>query len=108
MEKETAKQKIKDLIKKYELEKETSNLRSYTEEDTILGFILPLFNTLGWNTSNKREVSAQDHIKGSGRPDHTFKINGITQFYLESKKLSVDLDDEIFSKQVINYSWNTG
>lgn len=102
------KEKIQDLVEKYEKVKTENKLKTYSEEDTIQGFILPLFEILGWDTRNKNEVSQQDHIKGSGRPDHTLKINGITQFYLESKKLSVDLDNEIFAKQVINYSWNTG
>jgi len=108
MDKELIKNRIQELVEKYETVKKDGKLKTYSEEDTIQGFILPLFEILGWNIKDKNEVSQQDHIKGSGRPDHTFKINGITQFYLESKKLSVDLDDEIFSKQVINYSWNTG
>ena len=108
MDKELIKNRIQELVDKYEAIKKDGKLKTYSEEDTIQGFILPLFEILGWDIRNKNEVSSQDHIKGSGRPDHTFKINGITQFYLESKKLSVDLDDEIFSKQVINYSWNTG
>lgn len=105
---EEIKKQIKDLVEKYESAKKTMGIRRYSEEDTVKDFILPLFNILGWNTSVKEEVSAQDHIKGSGRPDYTFKINGITQFYLEAKKLSADLDDEKFAFQAINYSWNKG
>ena len=108
MDKEAIKEKINKLVEKYETIKKDGKLKSYSEEDTIQGFVLPLFEILGWDIRDKEEVSSQDHIKGSGRPDHTLKINGITQFYLESKKLSVDLDEEIFAKQVINYSWNTG
>jgi len=105
---EEIKKQIQALIEKYESAKSATGIRYYSEEDTIKDFILPLFNILGWNTSDKKEVSAQDHIKGSGRPDYTFKINGITQFYLEAKKLSADLDDEKFAFQAINYSWNKG
>ncbi len=108
MDKEVAKQNIQKLIDKYEVIKKTGKLKTYSEEDTIQGFILPLLEILGWDTKNKEEVSSQDHIKGSGYPDHTLKINGITQFYLESKKFSADLDNEVFSRQVVNYSWNTG
>jgi adenine-specific DNA-methyltransferase len=108
MDKESVKKRIQELVDKYEAVKKDGKLKTYSEEDTIQGFILPLFEILGWNIRDKNEVSSQDHIKGSGRPDHTLKINGITQFYLESKKLSVNLDDETFAKQVINYSWNTG
>jgi len=108
MEKEQIKEKIQKLVEKYKKTKTDNKLKTYSEEDTIQGFILPLFEILGWNIKNKEEVSSQDHIKGSGRPDHTFRINGITQFYLESKKLNEDLDDEKFSFQAINYSWNKG
>src|SRR3990167_2366306 len=108
MDKGLTKQNIKKLVDKYEVIKKDGRLRTYSEEDTIQGFILPLFEILGWDIRNKEEVSSQDHIKGSGRPDHTFKINGITQFYLESKKLNEDLDNEKFAFQTINYSWNTG
>src|SRR3989344_7678153 len=108
MEKEQIKEKIQKLVEKYKKTKTDNKLKTYSEEDTIQGFILPLFEILGWNIKNKEEVSSQDHIKGSGRPDHTFRINGITQFYLEAKNLKVDLDDEKFSFQAINYSWNKG
>ena len=84
---EEIKKQIQGLIEKYESAKSMTGIRHYSEEDTIKDFILPLFNILEWNTSAKEEVSAQDHIKGSGRPDYTFKINGITQFYLEAKNL---------------------
>jgi len=108
MNRELVKQKIQKLVDKYETIKKGGKLKTYSEEDTIQGFILPLFEIFGWDTRNKEEVSSQDHIKGSGRPDHTFKINGIIQFYLESKKFNEDLDNEKFSFQTINYSWNTG
>src|SRR3989338_420029 len=108
MEEVGTKDKLKSLVDKYEIAKNTTGLQNYSEEDTIKDFILPLFGVLGWDTYDKREVSAQDHIKNSGRPDYTFKIEGITQFYLEEKKLSVNLDDEKFAFQAINYSWNKG
>ncbi|MBI2097448.1 MAG: N-6 DNA methylase [Candidatus Vogelbacteria bacterium] len=108
MDETEIKGQIKSLVDKYEFAKSTTGLRNYSEEDTTNGFILPLFHILGWDTFDKKEVSAQEHIKGSGRPDYTFKINGITQFYLEAKKFSADLDDPKFAFQVINYSWNKG
>ncbi|MFH1170417.1 MAG: N-6 DNA methylase [Candidatus Vogelbacteria bacterium] len=108
MDEAEIKGKIKSLVDKYEAVKSATELRHYSEEDTIKDFVLPLFDILGWNTFERKEVSAQEHIKGSGRPDYTFKINGITQFYLEAKKFSADLDDPKFASQAINYSWNKG
>ncbi len=108
MNENDVRQKIKGLVDKYQLVQISKKIKTYSEEDTIKDFILPLFEALGWDTANKEEVSAQDHIKGSGRPDYNFKINGVTQFYLEAKKLAADLDDEEFAHQAINYSWNKG
>ncbi|MEK7170046.1 MAG: hypothetical protein AAB767_02040 [Patescibacteria group bacterium] len=108
MSKEGAKKEIESLLQEYRAVKAEGTAKRYSEEDTIKGFILPLFSALGWDIVKRDEVSSQDHIKGSGRPDYNFKINGITQFYLEAKKLSADLDDEEHAKQVINYSWNKG
>src|SRR3989344_1022200 len=108
IDKEITKQKIQELIEKYETEKVGNSLKNYTEQDTKNGFIEPLFKALGWDVSDRNEVSLEDHIKGSGRSDYNFRINGITQFYLEAKNLKVDLDDEKFSFQAINYSWNKG
>src|SRR3989338_6162245 len=108
IDKEITKQKIQELIEKYETEKVGNSLKNYTEQDTKNGFIEPLFKALGWDVSDRNEVSLEDHIKGSGRSDYNFRINSITQFYLEAKNMKVDLDNEKFSFQTINYSWNTG
>jgi len=108
IDKEITKQKIQELIEKYETEKVGNSLKNYTEQDTKNGFIEPLFKALGWDVSDRNEVSLEDHIKGSGRSDYNFRINSITQFYLEAKNMKVDLDDEKFSFQAINYSWNKG
>lgn len=106
MDKDKAKQKIKELVVKYESEKAAGVLCRYSEDDTKRIFIMPLFEALGWDVWEKREVSSEEHIKGAGRPDYAFKLNGITRFYLEAKKISADLDDEEFAFQVVNYAWN--
>ncbi|MFA6272893.1 MAG: N-6 DNA methylase [Candidatus Paceibacterota bacterium] len=103
---EEAKKKIKQLVAKYESEKAAGALRKYSEDDTKRIFIMPLFEALGWDVWKKSEVSSEEHIKGAGRPDYAFKINNITRFYLEAKKISADLDDEEFAFQAINYAWN--
>ncbi len=108
MDKEQARQKVSELVSDYEKVVKQKKEKSYSEEDTIKGFVLPLFDALGWDVYGKDEVSAEDHIKATGYADFNFKINGITQFYLEAKKLSADLDDEEFAFQAINYSWNKG
>ena len=88
MSKNEAKEKIKDLIDKYEKIKSAGRLKSYTEEETKKDFILPLFEVLGWNVFDKEEVSAEEHVSLSGRLDYGFYINGRPKFYLEVKTLA--------------------
>jgi len=106
MQKE-AKEKIKKLVEKYEKVRSNGRLRSYTEEETKNGFIIPLFEALGWDFSNKSEVSAEESMS-AGRVDYGFYIDGRIKFYLETKKLSVDIHREEFADQAIKYSWNKG
>lgn len=108
MNQDQAKQKIAELIKKYEVAKSSGQDKKYTEEETKKDFILPLFQALGWDVYNKTEVSAEEHIKSSGRVDYGFYINGRTKFYLEAKPLRADLDDPKHARQAIKYSWNKG
>ena len=107
MQKEKAKIAIKDLILKYETAKDGAKVKKYTEEDTKKNFILPLFEALGWEVYDKDEVTAEEQIS-SDRVDYGFYLNGRIKFYLEAKKLSVDLHREEYAKQAIRYSWNKG
>ncbi len=107
MNKDQAKIKIQDLISKYEVEKATGKISRYSEEETKRGFIEPLFEALGWNFSSKEEITLEEQISGD-RVDYGFYLNGRIKFYLEAKKLSVDLHREEFAKQAIRYSWNKG
>jgi len=107
MNKTKAEEKIKILIEKYENVKKANKLRSYTEEETKNGFIIPLFEILGWDFSNKEEVSAEESVS-AGRVDFGLYLNNRIKFYLETKKLSADLHNEDFANQAIRYSWNKG
>lgn len=107
MNKKETKEKIKSLIKKYEKVRGSGKLKSYTEEDTKKGFIEPLFEILGWDMSNREEVSAEESIS-SERVDYGFYLDDRIKFYLEAKKLNADLNNEDFANQAIRYSWNKG
>lgn len=108
MNKNQAKEEIKKLIAKYEQIKNSAKIKSYTEEETKNAFIKPLFEALGWDFSEKEEVSAEEHVSLSGRLDYGFHINGRPKFYLEVKKLKADLNNEEFARQAIKYSFNKG
>ncbi|MBU4338208.1 hypothetical protein KKB43_03605 [Patescibacteria group bacterium] len=103
-----AKEKIKALVEKYEQIKTSGKLKSYTEQETKNSLISPLLEALGWDITNKNEVSAEENIISSGRVDYGIYLNGRVKFYLEAKKLSVDLQREEFANQAIRYSWNKG
>ena len=56
---EEAKQKIAELVTKYE-NLNSSAVNSFNEENTKKDFILPLFRYLGWDVSNSDEVAAEE------------------------------------------------
>ncbi len=104
--KSQAKDKIRQLVEKYQSLSERDK-KSFTEEETRKDFITPLFEALGWNVTNKIEVTAEE-TQSAGRVDYGFYINGHLKFFLEAKSLKVDLNNEEFAKQAIRYSWNRG
>jgi type I restriction-modification system DNA methylase subunit len=107
MDRTAALERIKVLVEKYaELEKE-GRIGKYNEEMTKKDFILPLFDALGWNTVDSREVSAEEKVSKQ-RVDYGFRINGIPKFFLEAKSLKEDLDNRKFIDQAINYAWHKG
>jgi len=107
MDKVKAKVKIKELIEKYE-HLSPSQIKGYLEANTRKDFILPLFQTLGWdvyNQSSYDEVTEEYQVSGK-RVDYAFKIDGIIQFFLEAKSLPENLYDEKWAEQAFNYAWH--
>jgi hypothetical protein len=76
MDRTVATQKIKALLDKYLTAVKDGRISKYNEEMTKKDFILPLFDALGWNTSDSIEVSAEEKISKK-RVDYGFRINGI-------------------------------
>lgn len=107
MDKTSVKNKIKVLIDKYLEAKQAGQLGKYSEEETKKDFILPLFESFGWNVTDKREVTAEES-QSNGRVDYGFYLNDRIKFYLEAKPLKADLQNEEYAKQAIRYSWNKG
>jgi len=107
MSKDEAKQKICELVEKYEKIKASRLVSKYTEEETKKDFILPLFKILGWSVEDKNEVTAEEH-QSSGRVDYGFYLNERLKFYLEAKSLKSDLNREDYANQAVKYSWNKG
>jgi type I restriction-modification system DNA methylase subunit len=107
MDRTSALERIKVLVEKYAVLEKEGRIGKYNEEMTKKDFIVPLFDALGWNTVDSREVSAEERVSKQ-RVDYGFRINGIPKFFLEAKSLKEDLDNRKFVDQAINYSWLKG
>ncbi|MFC1937684.1 Eco57I restriction-modification methylase domain-containing protein [Chloroflexota bacterium] len=103
---EEAKQKIAELLSKYE-SLSPSQIKGFHEAKTKQGFIEPLFRALGWDFDDTNEVAPEEQAS-SGRVDYAFKINSVSQFYLEAKPLRADLTRPEYVKQAITYAYNKG
>lgn len=90
----------------------------YNEQMTRQQYIDVLLKYLGWDISNPnglsyndREVVAEEYSYGSrcDRPDYTIRMNGISKFFIEAKKVSVDvLNLPSPAIQCRRYGWNAG
>jgi len=117
MNKEQAKDRIKQLIDKFTLQIDYYKSSNYNETQTRRDFIDPFFAALGWDIDNEkqqletyRDVRHEDKIRINGHtkaPDYSFNINGKRKFFVEAKKPSVSIKDNPEpALQVRNYGWN--
>jgi len=106
MTREEAQQEVAKLIAQYKTLDERT-IRTFSEADTRRVFIMPLFHALGWDVYSREEV-AEEVKAASGRVDYVFKLHGVSQFYLEAKKLLADLTKPEYIKQAISYAYNKG
>lgn len=106
MTKEEAKKKITELVEKYKRLDE-KEIKSYNEANTRRNFIELLFAELGWSVYDRKEVSEEERAS-KGRVDYAFKLNGISQFYLEAKALKENLNKEEYIQQAVEYAYNKG
>jgi type I restriction-modification system DNA methylase subunit len=106
MTKEEAKLKIAELVEKYQ-KLTPKEIKGFNEAATKQGFIEPLFRALGWDFENTNEVSPEENAS-NGRVDYAFKLNNVSQFYVEAKPLKADLNREDYVKQAVSYSYARG
>jgi hypothetical protein len=57
--------------------------------------------------TNNSEVSPEENTS-NGRVDYAFKLNNVSQFYIEAKSLKADLNREDYIKQSVSYSYARG
>jgi len=104
MDKNSAKEEIRLLIEKYnKMIQQEQSIKSKREELTKKDLIRPLFErVLGWNF--EEDVTAEEKIS-KGWVDYGFRINGVPKFFLESKALGENLDNQKFFEQAVNYAY---
>lgn len=100
------KNQIERLITKFKA-LSAAERKKYNESMTCKDFILPLFQALGWDVYNNfgNEVTSEAQVSGK-RVDYAFHANGIIKFFLEAKKMEVDLREERWAEQTIMYAWH--
>ena len=104
--KEKARQEVARLVEKYKALSAT-NEKKYTEAQTRRVFIEPLFGALGWDIYGGEEV-VEEVKTVVGLVDYVFKLNGVSQFYLEAKPLRAELTRPEYKKQAVTYAYNKG
>lgn len=116
--KESAFEKIKSLVQRFNEQKVSYKNKDYNETQTRRDFIDPFWKALGWDIDNEngyaesyREVIHEDRVKigkATKAPDYSFRlVGGKRLFFLEAKKPSVVIKDEIApAYQVRRYGWS--
>ena len=113
----TAPKTILDLVERFKTHKAAYKATSYNEAQVRREFIDPLFKALGWDIDNEKgyselykDVVHEDALKVGGKtkaPDYAFRIGGTRKFFLEAKKPSINIKDEIHpAYQLRRYAWS--
>ncbi len=108
---------ITGLVQRFERNLASYRNQGYNETQLRREFIDPFFEALGWDVANKagnaeayKDVIHEDAIKvGSATkaPDYCFRIGGARKFFLETKKPSVNIKDDVSpAYQLRRYAWS--
>lgn len=109
---------IKQLIEKYQSDRNYYLTNKYNETLLRSDFLDPFFELLGWDIknnagkpTNEREVILEEALKAnasenSKKPDYTFRLFSERKFFLEAKKpyVKIEADNET-AKQVRRYGF---
>jgi len=113
----TAPNSVHDLVDRFDRNIEAYRSGKYNETQVRREFIDPFFIALGWDVNNEKgyaeaykDVVHEDAIKiGSATkaPDYCFRIGGTRKFFLEAKKPSVSIKDDVHpAYQLRRYAWS--
>lgn len=114
------KNELKNLVKVYSenLPYYLDTKNNFNEQMTRQQYIDVFLKLLGWDISNpkglsfrEREIVSEEYSVASSkdRPDYTIRMNGMSKFFVEAKKVSVDISkDHDSAIQARRYGWNAG
>ncbi|MFP4088309.1 MAG: Eco57I restriction-modification methylase domain-containing protein [Desulfobacteraceae bacterium] len=108
---------IAALIDQFDYHLDAYKKGQYNETQVRLDYINPLMEALGWDVRNKkgyseayRDVIHEDALKVGGwtkAPDYCFRVGGTRKFFLEAKKPSVNVKQDIHpAYQLRRYAWS--
>jgi len=109
--------RIRRLIETFDCNLESYKKGIYNETQVRREFIDPFFEELGWDVTNKKgyaeaykDVIHEDAVKVGGitkAPDYCFRIGGVRKFFLEAKKPSINIQEDIHpAYQLRRYGWS--
>lgn len=112
----TAPKEIEDLVSRFEQNIESYKSAHYNETQVRQEFVDPFFEALGWDVNNRqgfaeayKDVVLEESIRvgaSTRAPDYSFRIGGQRKFFLETKKPSVDIKEDIAPAfQLRRYAW---
>ena len=112
-----APQKVQDLVEHFGEELDTFKSGRYNETQVRIEFVNPFFNQLGWDIENKSGFAhtycdviheySLETAEGIKAPDYCFRIGGVPKFFLETKKPSVHIKDDLAPAfQIRRYAWS--
>lgn len=112
-----APQTVLKLIENFERNLDAYRSGKYNETQVRRDFIDPMFKALGWDMDNSagyaeayRDVIHEDAIKvgtSTKAPDYSFRVGGQRKYFLEAKKPSVNVKDDVEPAfQLRRYAWS--
>ena len=112
-----APKEILDLVERFEQQLDSYKSGKYNETQLRREFLDPFFKAIGWDIDNKsgyaelyKDVVHEDAIRigeSAKAPDYCFRIGGTRKFFLEAKKPSVDIKEDVGrAYQLRSYAWS--
>ncbi len=112
-----APESVKALIDRFQRNLPAYKSGKYNETQARVEFIDPLFMALGWDVRNERgyaeaykDVVHEAAVKVGGvtkAPDYSFRVGGARKFFLEAKKPSIDIKNDVHpAYQLRRYAWS--